>query len=182
MKQINFLELSGNNFEKICEILTSCKWPYHSTPVLVKEKLKTQYREGYFNSSGKRTFILQYENEDVGVIRLFDLGENKDDNETPLFDIKIKSEYRGRGLGKASVKKLVDLVFNEYPNKNRFEATTRADNIAMRRVFENCGFVKEAHYRQAWPDAEGNRYDCAGYSVLRQDWKNKAITPVEWDK
>ncbi|MBE2217106.1 MAG: GNAT family N-acetyltransferase [Ignavibacteria bacterium] len=175
-------ELKDSEIEDLISVLTSCTWPFHSTPVLEREKLLAQYKEGYFNGEGKRTFLIKYGIETVGVIRLFDLGENKEDDETPLFDIKIKSEYRGKGIGGDAVRKLVDLVFNEYPNKYRFDATTRADNTAMRRVFEKSGFVKEAHYRQAWPDREGNKYDCAGYSILRQDWKNKTITPVDWEK
>ena len=117
----------------------------------------------------------------VGVIRLFDLGSGPDDDETPLFDIKIKEEFRGKGIGKQALGWLTDFVFSNYLNKTRFEATTRIDNIAMRRVFENCGFVKEAHYRQAWPDAEGNRYDCTGYAILRSDWLNKTKTPVNFE-
>lgn len=117
----------------------------------------------------------------VGVIRLFDLGSGPDDDETPLFDIKIKEEFRGKGIGKQALGWLTDFVFSNYLNKTRFEATTRIDNIAMRRVFENCGFVKEAQYRQAWPDAEGNRYDCTGYAILRSDWLNKTKTPVNFE-
>jgi RimJ/RimL family protein N-acetyltransferase len=52
----------------------------------------------------------------------------------------------------------------------------------MRKVFEMCGFVKEAHYRSAWPDKDGNRYDCAGYAILRKDWQSKTKTIVDWEK
>ncbi len=182
MKEVSLVEFQPGDIEELCSILTSCIWPYHSKPVLERGKIVNQLEEGYFNGSGKRTFLIQYANESIGVIRLFDLGEDKEDDETPLFDIKIKSDYRGKGIGEAALKRLVDLVFTEYPNKERFEATTRADNFAMRKVFETCGFVKEAHYRLAWPDAEGNKYDCAGYAILKQDWKNKTKTPVDWEK
>ncbi len=182
MPELKLKELEDSGKDILVDILTSDTWPFHSTPVLEKEKIIEQLEKGYFNGPGKRTFFIEYANEKVGVIRLFDLGDSREDDETPLFDIKIKSEFRGKGIGEDAVRKLADVVFNEYPNKNRFDATTRADNIAMRRVFEKCGFVKEAHYRQAWPDEEGNKFDCAGYSILRQDWKNKTKTPVDWDK
>lgn len=182
MPELKLKELEDSGKDILVDILTSDTWPFHSTPVLEKEKIIEQFEKGYFSGPGKRTFLIEYSNEKVGVIRLFDLGESIEDDETPLFDIKIKREFRGKGIGESAVRKLVALVFNEYPNKNRFDATTRADNIAMRRVFEKCGFVKEAHYRQAWPDEEGNKFDCAGYSILRQDWKNKTKTPVDWDK
>lgn len=180
--EVSLIEFQSGDIDVLCSILTSDTWPFHSTPVLEKEKIIGQLEKGFFNGTGKRTFLIEYANKKVGVIRLFDIGESREDDETPLFDIKIKSEFRGKGIGESAVRKLIDLVFNEYPNKNRFDATTRADNIAMRRVFEKCGFMKEAHYRQAWPDDEGNKFDCAGYSILRQDWSNKTKTPVDWDK
>lgn len=176
-------EIENSDKENLIKFLSSGVWQFHSTPVISAEKLEKKFDDGYFTGTGKRTFLIKKQNNNllIGVIRLFDLGESPDDDETPLFDIKIGEEFRGLGTGKNAVKWLTDLVFTEYPVKQRFEATTRADNVAMRRVLENCGFVKEAHYRQAWPDAEGNRYDCTGYGILRSDWEQKKKTPVIWE-
>lgn len=58
----------------------------------------------------------------------------------------------------------------------RIEATTGQDNAAMRRVFRHCGYVKEAHYRRAWPDASGNRHDSVGYAIIRRDWRTGETT------
>lgn len=181
--KIVFKELDISEKEIIINFLSSGYWQYHSTPKISKEKLEKQFDSGYFNGEGIRTFwiINENENSEIGVIRLFDLGSDPDDDETPLFDIKIKEEFRGKGVGFEALKWLTDFVFTNYPNKLRFEATTRVDNIAMRRVFEKCGFVKEAHYRLAWPDKDGNRYDCTGYAILKQDWQNKTRSPVKWD-
>lgn len=179
--EISFSEYSEDYKNDLVEVLTAGKWPFHSTPIITKEKVIEQLQNGYFTGTGKRTFLIFDESRVIGVIRLFDLGNGPEDDETPLFDIKIKEEKRDMGIGKKALKWLTDLVFTEYPNKNRFEATTRADNIAMRKVFESCGFMKEAHYRQAWPDEHGNKYDCAGYSILRGDWRNNTKTEVKWD-
>jgi RimJ/RimL family protein N-acetyltransferase len=51
----------------------------------------------------------------------------------------------------------------------------------MRRVFRNCGCVKEAHYRQAWPASGERFYDAVGYAILRTDWLSGTATPPEWD-
>lgn len=180
--EIKISEFESSEKDRLLEFLSSGYWPFHSTPKISMEKLEKQFSEGYFNGEGNRTFLVFDNNKTIiGVIRLFDLGEGKDDDETPLFDIKIKEDYRGKGIGKQALRWLTDLVFTEYSNKLRFEATTRIDNIAMRNVFEKCGFVKEAHYRLAWPDENGNRYDCTGYAILRQDWQNKIKTPVEFE-
>lgn len=179
---IKISEFEVSEKDRLIEFLSSGLWPFHSTPKISKEKLEKQFSDGYFNGEGNRTFlILDSDKIIIGVVRLFDLGEGKDDDETPLFDIKIKEELRGKGIGKQALIWLTDLVFLNYPNKRRFEATTRIDNIAMRKVFEHCGFVKEAHYRQAWPDKDGKRFDCTGYAILREDWLNKTNTPVKFD-
>ncbi len=180
-------ELKSDNRVQLVDFLASDFWPFHSTPKLSIEKLEKQYDEGYFTGEGHKTFLILIEEISIankliaGVIRLFDLGSGPEDDETPLFDIKIKEEYRGKGIGKQALSWLSDYVFTNYPNKLRFEATTRVDNIPMRKVFEMCGFVKEAHYRQAWPDADGNRYDCTGYAILRKDWLTKTKTPVKFE-
>ena len=181
--EIEFEEFKSEHLTELVEFLSSGYWPFHSIPKIPAEKLNQQYINGYFNGDGRRTFWItdKTDNLKTGVIRLFDLGSGLEDDETPLFDIKIKEEYRGKGIGKQALKWLTDLVFTDYPNKLRFEATTRIDNIAMRKVFESCGFVKEAHYRLAWPDKDGNRYDCTGYAVLRQDWLNNYTTKVNFE-
>lgn len=51
----------------------------------------------------------------------------------------------------------------------------------MRRTFTVCGWVQEAHYRQAWPVAGGPASDSVAYSILRSDWRNGTVTPVPWD-
>lgn len=180
--EIILTEYENSEKENLINFISSGYWLFHSTPRISREKLIKQFDDGYFTGKGQKTFLIKNINSNIliGVIRLFDLGESTDDDETPLFDIKIKEEFRCKGTGKKAVNWLTDFVFTNYPNKLRFEATTRIDNIAMRRVLEFCGFLKEAHYRQAWTDSVGNRYDCAGYGILRTDWETKTITPVKW--
>jgi RimJ/RimL family protein N-acetyltransferase len=55
------------------------------------------------------------------------------------------------------------------------------DNTAMRALFRANRFVKEAHYRQAWPDKDGVLHDAIGYAILRHDWLSGTVTPVNWD-
>lgn len=180
--QVNFKEFSESEIDELALFLSGERWEFHSAPQLTPEKIQKNFEGGYFTKDGKRTFWIINNGQKIGVIRLFDLGDDKLDDETPLFDIKITKYYRSKGVGEQALKWLTDFVFTNYPHKNRFEATTRVDNISMRRVFEKCGFVKEAHYRKAWPDENKNLYDCVGYSILRCDWENKTLTTVQWDK
>jgi hypothetical protein len=50
----------------------------------------------------------------------------------------------------------------------------------MRAVLDRCGYVKEAHYRQAWT-SRGGTCDVVGYATLRSDWSSGTTTPVNWD-
>jgi RimJ/RimL family protein N-acetyltransferase len=63
----------------------------------------------------------------------------------------------------------------------RFEGQTREDNIAMRKVFVRSGWVKEAHYRQAWPVDGSEPKASIAYGILRCDWETGTTTPVDWD-
>lgn len=165
----------------LIDILVNNLWEYHSGHGWKKEQVEEKIKLGYYNSNEVKTFLLVEEESVIGFIRIFDLGEDLMDDETPLFDIRIKKDFRGKGLGKKSVDLAIEFVFNTYPNKNRFEATTRHDNLAMRRVLEKCGFVKEAHYRQSWPNKENVKVDTVGYGILRKDWESKSKTPVNWN-
>lgn len=174
-------EFKPKDSEILIDILVNNPWEFHSGQGWKKEQVEEKIKSGYFNSNETKTFFLVEEKDVIGFIRIFDLGEDLTDDETPLFDIRIKKDFRGKGFGKQAVDLTIEFVFNTYPNKNRFEATTRHDNLAMRRVLEKCGFVKEAHYRQSWPNKENVKVDTVGYGILRSDWQNKSVTHVNWN-
>ena len=175
-------EDSETLIETIIDILINNPWEFHSGKGWDKEKVEEKIKSGYFSSVETKTYFLVEENNTIGFIRIFDLGDDIMDDETPLFDIRIKKGFRGKGFGKQAVDLAIEFVFNTYPNKNRFEATTRHDNIAMRKVLEKCGFLKEAHYRQSWPDKNNVKVDTVGYGILRADWNSKSITPINWNE
>ncbi|WP_445528638.1 GNAT family N-acetyltransferase [Streptomyces cyslabdanicus] len=68
-------------------------------------------------------------------------------DDTPLFDLRLRSGHRGRGIGHAAVTWLTRYLFEEFPHVHRIEGTTRQDNHPMRRVLLRCGYAEEAHYR-----------------------------------
>ncbi len=176
------VEFKTEHSEILIDILVNNPWEFHSGKPFTNGQVQAKIDSGYYNSSADtKTFLLNHENKIIGFVRIFDLGEDNLDDETPLFDIRIKKEFRGRGLGKSAVDLIIAYVFNNYLNKNRFEATTRHDNIGMRKVLHKCGFVKEAHYRESWPDKNGIKVDTVGYGILRKDWENTSITTVNWN-
>jgi RimJ/RimL family protein N-acetyltransferase len=156
--------------DDLAEFLLSSAWPFHAG-VPTRTSVARQVADGYWDGPGARTFWIG----NKGVVRLFDL-----DDGAPLFDLRIAERHRGRGLGSQAVEWLTDYLFTELPT-NRIEATTRADNRAMRTILERHNYVLEACYRQTWPDLNGTLHDGVGYAVLRQDWATNTTTPVTWD-
>lgn len=172
-----FIEYSPEFKNDLIEILTRSRWEFHSKPVSTAEDIEKNLNMGYFFGETSRTFLIKENGITVGYIRIFDL----EDDGNPLFDIRIAESHRGKGIGKEAVKWITDFVFSNYPSKNRLEATTRADNMGMRKVLEACGYQKESHYRQAWPDEHGKLYDCVGYSILQEEWKTGDVIKVNFN-
>lgn len=168
----NFID----DLEGLIEFLTSETWSFHGTPNLKAEKIRHGfYNHAYTGDNCKSFWIVLDQNIRVGFIRIFDLQDGD-----PLFDLRIKSQYRGLGIGIQAVTWLKDYIFNNYPDKNRIEANTRQDNYAMRCVLSKCGFLKEAHHRKAWPSQNQMVYDAIGYGITKEDWINGQITPLKW--
>lgn len=100
---------------------------------------------------------------------------------TPLFDLRLAEEHRGKGFGKGILLALTDWVFENNPQFARFEGQTREDNLPMRKTFVRAGWVKEAYYREGWPVAGGGAVASVAYAILRRDGETGVTTPVPWD-
>lgn len=85
----------------------------------------------------------------------------------PMIGIWLAETARGRGLGSAAQRELVDLFFR-HTAVNRVEAHTDVENVAEQRALEKAGFTREGTTRGAqWRD--GDYRDGYLYSVLRAD-------------
>jgi RimJ/RimL family protein N-acetyltransferase len=161
--------------DRLVAFLTGDTWPFHGSPVVTADKATGWIEAGRYHSDDNRAFWIVVDGEDAGLIRLMDLGDS-----TPLFDLRLRAQYRGQGLGEQALRWLTAYLFDEFPAIRRVEGNTRQDNRAMRRVFERAGYVKEAHYREAWPMEGGEVYDAVGYAILRRDWLAGTTTTPDW--
>lgn len=157
--------------DALIDFLTSDTWPFHSSVVLDQARIGQWMSDGVYDSAENRTFWIGAGDDTVGLIRLMDLGD-----ETPLFDLRIRSRWRGQGFGVQALAWSTRYLFDEFPLIRRIEGTTRQDNVAMRRTFQRCGYAKEAHYRDAWAGPEGSVHDAVGYAILRRDWQAGTVT------
>lgn len=163
--------------DALVDLMVSSEWEFHATRKSNPERLIAAYHNGYFTGEGIKTFwIKTTDDKNIGLIRLYDL-----DDGTPLFDLRLRKEYQGNGVGTKALKWLTDYVFTEIEDIDRIEANTRQDNYAMRKVFLKGGYAKEAHFRKAWVCNNGDVFDAIGYGITKEDWKNDTVTPVVWE-
>jgi [ribosomal protein S5]-alanine N-acetyltransferase len=88
-----------------------------------------------------------------------------------VFEIGIElyaDEDRGRGYGTEALRLLVERLFAR-EGAERVQASTAAENTAMRRVLEKLGFLYEGTLRGFMPSDEG-----------REDYVLYAVTPADW--
>jgi len=165
--------------EALVEFLSSQTWPYHGNPNPSAESVREGLASGRYTDEEQRTFwIVEGEGASaakLGLVRVFDLGDP-----TPMFDVRLGEQSRGRGIGETAVRLLAEYVFTRFEDKPRLEGHTRADNYAMRKTFVKAGFVKEAYHRKAWPTG-GTLYDSVGYAITREDWSAGKVTPIDWN-
>lgn len=146
------------------EFLTTNEWPFHSVPRPSPAEAATVI----VTAHDIVTFWMRDGGEIVGMIRILDLDDL--DVGSPLFDLRIAEQHRGRGLGRQAVRWLTDYLFGTYSALHRIEAATRDDNLAMQRVFAHCGYRLEGRFLEAWRNADGSRSDTLTYAVLRREW------------
>jgi ribosomal-protein-alanine N-acetyltransferase len=77
----------------------------------------------------------------------------------------LTPEHRGRGMGTAAQRQLVDYLL-AYTTAHRLEAWTESENLAEQRVLERIGFRREGVLREAgWRD--GAWRDVVVFGLLR---------------
>lgn len=168
-----FPAVAEGDLAGLIELLTSDRWPFHldvePTPASVEANLShfqpsEEHAPHWIELGGAR----------VGLVVLRDL-----EDPTPVFDLRLKSAYRRRGLGRASLEWLAREAF-EVHGKHRLEGHTRADNRPMQALFARTpGWVLEGCFRQTWRDREAEVWrDALAYGLLAEDWRSGGRTPL----
>lgn len=163
--------------EALVDFMTKNDFTFHAGRTPTREQVLTRLAGAGW---GRAYWLVDDQLGRIGIARLEDLDEEVSADETPMFDLRLAEEFRGRGFGQQALQALTSHVFNTLPVR-RFEGCTRVDNLPMRHTFLACGWVKEAHYREAWPVPGRDPVDAVNYSILRRDWANGTTTPVCFD-
>jgi RimJ/RimL family protein N-acetyltransferase len=166
--------------EALVAFLTANTFPFHVRPRPTEAEAREVVGKGRFWSDDSAGFWIDANRERIGIATLDDLHELARGG-NPVFDLRFAEPHRGHRLGAPVLRELTALTFTRFPRIGRFEGHTREDNVPMRRTFLRAGFVKEGHYRDAWPvDGEPPKA-CVIYAILRRDWEAGATTLVPWD-
>jgi RimJ/RimL family protein N-acetyltransferase len=169
------LDPHGADRDDLRAFLTANAFPFHGRTRWTPEEVAAAIADGAFDGEGTQSFWLAHA--ELGRMRLEDL-----EDPTPELDLRLAEEFRGRGLGAAALRAVARHVFAHDPRVMRLEGQTREDNLAMRRTFVRCGWVKEAHHREAWPVEGGAPLASVAYAILRRDWESGTTTPVPWEE
>ena len=174
--EIKFIKIEKSESLELATWLSSDSWPFFLGNTPTKEEVLKRIEDGAFFADGELNFwIFDQKGQRIGLIELYQL-----DDLAPMFSIRLNSNKRGQGLGQWILKWLTDFIFQNYPDKRRIEGQTREDNVVMRKLFNKCGYVKEAYYRMASPTENGGRVASIAYGILREDWLTQKVTPVNW--
>jgi RimJ/RimL family protein N-acetyltransferase len=170
------LDDRGSDRPQLAEFLTVNEFPFHLTQRPARPDVEGWIDGGRFGGPDHASYWIDAGRGRIGLVVLQDLADN-----APLFDLRLATEHRGKGYGADVLKTVTTHVFTTLPAVNRFEGQTREDNIAMRKTFVRAGFVKEAHYREAWPVENGPPVASVAYGIPRRDWHTGRTTPVNWN-
>ena len=171
---ISFVPIDVRSSDKadFVQFMVGNSFPFHVHSHSSAEKISTAIDRGRYDGYDHAALWIDDDLRGrLGVVILEDLADAG-----PMFDLRPAEIYRGQGLGTQVLRAITARVFSTVPNVHRFEGQTREDNLAMRRTFQRAGFVKEAHYREAWPADGGAVFGSVAYAILRRDWQSGTTT------
>lgn len=174
---IEFVPMTPADTDDVVAFLSSNRFPFHVQAAPEARDIRPGIENGRFWNADTQGYWVMKAGLRIGLAALEDLEEDG----SPLFDLRLEEASRGRGLGLDVLRALCGLVFDSMPEAMRLEGQTREDNIAMRKTFIRAGFLKEAHYRLAWPTNDGGHLASIAYAILRQDWESGTVTEFEWE-
>ncbi len=163
--QLRFDPFAPADVSLLARFLATSDWPFHHEIKVDENWVRARVETGHFFGGAAKSFWVRDAGDTpIAFGRVFDLGDM-----TPLVDLRVAEAARGRGVGTLALRGLTAWLFSEHAEAERLGGYTRHDNLAMRRVFEKCGFVQEAHHRRAWRVAGAEPVDCVGYAILRAE-------------
>jgi hypothetical protein len=94
--EITFIRLDdrGRDRVELVEFLTTHEFPFHATRRLTGSVVERRIDDGRFGDADHASFWIHPDAQRIGLVVLTDLTDN-----APLFDLRLATEHRGKGLG-----------------------------------------------------------------------------------
>lgn len=175
MSELSFKKFTSE-LDDLVSFLTSDEWEFHSQSKPSYEEILSRYHEGWY-SDKKETFWIERDYVKIGLLMIHDIHDT-----IPSFDIRLGSDFRGKGFATVAIRWMIDYLFQLPDKKIRVEAYTRSDNITMRKTLHMCDFVKEGYLRDAWEHDDGSVSDMMLYAMIRRDWESKSLSPIRLEE
>ncbi|MEA4960294.1 GNAT family N-acetyltransferase [Lutispora sp.] len=142
---------------------------YDMVPAIPKsQKDMLKLLEYYESSEDKQIFAVRliHSNTIIGIAGFDDILWS---NGVATTFIGIGSkESKGKGLGKETMRLLLDFGFNEL-NFHRIQLNVISYNSTAISLYESVGFKKEGTYRE-FIYRDGKRYDLYLYGILKEEY------------
>ena len=135
------VEISDYRFVKSLYSLEGVKQNFGGVPRPLSRSRFEEKVEKFEDSSPEAYFIVEYESEPVGQIKLQDIDDFH--RTANLTGLALKPDARGKGLGQSAVEMVVRYGLDEL-NLHKVRADVIEGNKEGREVLENSGFEKEA--------------------------------------
>jgi len=102
--------------DELVDFITSNEWPFHAGEKSTKEQIINFFKNGWYGD-GRETFWIEKNQAKVGLIIIHDIQDT-----IPLFDLRIRNNERGRGIGTQILLWLQDYIFKLQNKKIRIKA------------------------------------------------------------
>ena len=123
------------------------------------EKLKKE--------ENRKAWIIKYEKKPIGLVQLTNIDFIKKTTEWGFY-IYDKSE-KGKGVGSASLLKLMEIVFEEM-NFEKMSTMVVENNIIALKLYEKFGFEKEGKLKEKL-NRDGKKLNVFIMSISKEKWK-----------
>lgn len=124
-------------------------------------------RDGYVSADSTALAVVQPDGTVIGIASWEAVNRGGPPGGCYEIGLALLPEHRGRGIGTAAQRLLVEYLF-KYTMANRLEAQTDADNIAEQKALERIGFRQEGLLRGV-RFRDGVWRDMIIYGLLRDE-------------
>jgi len=135
------VEISDYEFVRPLYSLEGVKQNFGGVPRPLSRSKFEEKVEKFEESSPEAYFIVEYESEPVGQIKLQDIDNFH--RTANLTGLAVKPDVRGKGVGQSAIEMVAKYGLDEL-NLHKVRADIIEGNEEGREVLEKCGFEKEA--------------------------------------